>query len=134
MVSNIISIFFISLTHYSIRSAYPSIENGRGYLLGWTFKGSTDGKNLELIENVEYTEELINYNVSVRPVDQRFSNIPFRHFKYSMTRVNHDTYSVMRISNLDFFGEIRTFYKINTYVCNKYLLKLNIIIITLVIS
>ena len=121
--------FYISLTHYSIRSCDVYVNSGKGYLLAWVFDGSADGKTWEIIEDIDHTEELKDFKVSTRSVNQRFHNHPLKYFRFKMKKTNYDYSNIMRITNIEFFGDVGSFLKIITCYKNSFSIKSFIFII-----
>lgn len=103
--------FGFSLKNYSLMSCRAELNYGNGYLRQWIFDASLNGKKWTLIEDVGETSELKDYKITTRKVDDSFSKMKFRYFRFKNKVRNYDGSWVMRILKIDFFGITRPIFE-----------------------
>ena len=103
--------FRLNITHYSIRS-HPSNSH---FIQAWTFEGSNDNHNYEMIDNRTKNADLANSQIGQYEVNNLSKS--YRYFRIMQTMLPLSGENGMRISGLDLFGLVIPLPKICTKKC-----------------
>ena len=87
-----------NITHYSIRSHYSN----DAYMPAWTFEGSNDNVNYDLLHSKDINEELKNSGIGQYKINPQKKS--YRYFRIRQTVKTVGGYDGMRVSGIDFFG------------------------------
>ena len=113
----------LRITSYSIKSHNTDTY----YMRAWSLEGSNDNNNYSMIDDRPQNDDLCNSGIGQYPVNPQ--NNYYQYFRIKQTMPNKGD-SIMRIFNLDFYGEFLPF-KLNS--C-KYLKNSNNNMLSLLVS
>ena len=101
----------VKLSHYSIRSHIKDIC----VMKGWELSASNDSINYEVIHKIDKTNDLLSNGIGFYTIN---SNKYYQYFKIRQTSMLDSTSLQcslkIRITNLEFFGELQLLYNCNT--------------------